>query len=146
MELFMKHSGRHISWNSYGGAGESLEIRSGVEIREENDQRKEHEGFYRGYVMNTGRLLENVYHIALHEVLSPENELKLEWVRELLSMFDFLWNHSEIFMEIVDMPTVEKGRVRGFYNTVYAQFFQYSFQEEKRFKDLLARSHGEAHE
>lgn len=59
-------------------------------------------------------------------------------------MFDFLWNHSELFMEIIDIPTARKGRIQGWYNTVYAQFFQYSFQEEKKFKDILTRSHGDA--
>lgn len=92
--------------------------------------------------MNTTRLIENLYQVSIHGTLSRENEQYLAWIQEFLSMFDFLWNHSELFMEIIDIPTNGKGKINGFYNTVYAQFFKYSFEERKQFKDMLSVAHG----
>lgn len=115
-----------------------------MEIHNEDDQRKEHEGLYRGNIMNTTRLIENLHQIAVYGDLSMEDEQKLAWIREFLSIFDFLWNHSELFMEIIDMSTTEKDRIQGYYNTVYAQFLRCSFQEEKNFQDTLSRVHGKS--
>lgn len=138
----MKHSGRKIAWNSYGGVGEALEIRSGREISEENDQRKERSRFYRGSLMNTARLIQNLYQVSIHGGISFEDEKKLMWIQEFLSMLDFLWNHSEFFMEIVDMPTDKAGKIQGYYNTVYAQFLKRSWSDVKKYKDILTIAHG----
>ncbi len=142
MELIMKHSGKRIEWNSYGGVGESLEIRSGREIYLENDQKKERERFYRGNSMNTFKLIENLYHISMHDSLSPENRLKLIWIQEFLSMFDFLWNHGDLFMEIIDIPLSKEEKISGSYNTVYAQFLKRSFEKGKKIRDTFSVVHG----
>ena len=92
--------------------------------------------------MNTARLMDNLHQVCVHGILSPENEVKLIWIQEFLSMFDFLWNHSEFFMEIIEMPETPKGKINGLYNTVYAQFFGRSFQAEKAFKDVLKTVYG----
>jgi len=47
----MKYSGRKISWNSYGWVGAYLEIRSGREISDKNNQEKERNRYYRGSIM-----------------------------------------------------------------------------------------------
>jgi len=143
MELVMQHSGKRIEWNSYGGAGKSLEIRSGREIYAENDQKKERERFYRGNSMNTFRLIENLYHISIHDSLSLENRQKLIWIQEFLAMFDFLWNHGDLFMEIIDIPFSKDGKISGSYNTVYAQFLKRSFEKQKKIKDVFSVVHGE---
>lgn len=92
--------------------------------------------------MSSARLIENLYQVSVHGSLSRENEQKLMWIQEFLSMFDFLWNHSGLFMEIIDIPTTKTGVVYGFYNTIYAQFLKHSFDEKKKFKEVLARVHG----
>ena len=92
--------------------------------------------------MNTARLMDNLYQICVHGILSRENEVKFIWIQEFLSMFDFLWNHSEFFMEVIEMPETKKGRIGGLYNTVYAQFFGQSFKEERSFKGVLTTSYG----
>lgn len=91
--------------------------------------------------MNSTRLLENLYQVSIHGGLSAEDEQKLMWIQEFLSMFDFLWNHSELFMEIVEIPKTQNGKIYGYYNTVYAQFFKYSFEEQKKFKDIFSIAH-----
>ena len=91
--------------------------------------------------MNTARVIDNLYQVCIHGVLSPEDEIKLIWIQELLSMFDFLWNHSDFFMEITSLPRDKTGKIYGYYNTVYAQFFGRSFGEDASFKDTLIRSH-----
>lgn len=121
--------------------GEALEIRSGRELHAENDTEKEQEQMYRGSVMNTARLIENLYQVAIHGTLSEENEQKLAWIQEFLSMFDFLWNHGEFFMEIIDIPDSKKGKILGYYNTLYAQFFRASFREVRSFKDIIELAH-----
>jgi hypothetical protein len=143
MELVMKHSGKRIEWNSYGGVGESLEIRSGREIYTGNDQTKERERFYRGEIMNTFKLIENLYHISIHDSLSPENRQKLIWIQEFLAMFDFLWNHGDLFMEVINIPISPEGKFSGSYNTVYAQFLKRSFEKQKKIKDIFSIVHGE---
>lgn len=119
-----------------------MEVRSGREISLENDQEKERDRFYRGGVMNSARLIENLYQVGVHGSLSEENERRLMWIQEFLSMFDFLWNHSGFFMEIIDMPTSKEGKIYGFYNTVYAQFLKHSFDEQQKFKDILSIVYG----
>lgn len=119
-----------------------MEIRSGRELSQENDQEKERDRFYRGGIMNSTRLIENLYQVGVHGALSEEDEQKLAWIQEFLSMFDFLWNHSGLFMEIIDVPTIQEGKIYGFYNTVYAQFLRHSFDEQKKFKDILSIAHG----
>ena len=76
----------------------------------------------------------------MHENLSQEDEEKYIWIREFLSMFDFLWNHSGLFMEAIYIPTTKKGDIIGHYNTVEAQFLKYSFQENK-FQNIFLRAH-----
>jgi len=44
-------------------------------------------------------------------------------------------------MEIIDIPDSKKGKISGYYNTLYAQFFRSSFREEKSFKDILESAH-----
>lgn len=139
----MKHSDRKISWNSYGGVGESLEIRSGRELHDKNDQRKERARFFRGKTMNSTRLIGNLYQVGVHGFISKENMQELAWIQEFLSMFDFLWNHSEFFMETIDIPIKEEGGIRGRYNTVYAQFFKSSFDEQKQFQNIISLVHGD---
>ncbi|MDD2916569.1 MAG: hypothetical protein PHH70_01855 [Candidatus Gracilibacteria bacterium] len=141
LELTMWHSGEKIAWNSYGGSGGTLDIRSGRRLDNENDQNKERQLHYRGGLMNTTRLIDNVYQICIHEMLSEENEAYLAWIREFLSMFDFLWNHSEFFMETVHVPMNKKGKIHGMYNTVYSQFFGQSFQDKKSFRDIITTSY-----
>jgi hypothetical protein len=138
----MKHSGRIISWSSYGGIAESIEIRSGREIHNLNNQKKEQERFFRGKAMNSTRLINNLYQISIHSSLSQENEQYLVWIQEFLAMFDFLWNHGEFFMETIDIPTGNEVKVRGRYNTLYAQFFKSSFEEKKNFQDIISVAHG----
>ena len=43
--------------------------------------------------MNTSRLIENLYQVSIHGIMSAEDEKRLVWMQEFLSMFDFLWNH-----------------------------------------------------
>jgi len=88
--------------------------------------------------MNTARLVENMYQICRHGILSEEDELRLIWVQEFLSMFDFLWNHSEFFMEIADIPHIQEKKISGYYNTVYAQFLKYSYRDDKKTKDIIS--------
>lgn len=142
LELIMRHSGKTISWNSHGWVGGSLWMNSGRIITEENDQIKQRQEHYRWSLMNTARLMDNLYQICVHGILSRENEAKLIWIQEFLSMFDFLWNHSEFFMEVIYMPETPKGKISGFYNTVYAQFFRQSFKEDRSFKNVLKTSYG----
>ncbi len=92
--------------------------------------------------MSTARLIEKLYQVIIHEPLSEEGEQKLVWIQEFLAMFDFLWNHSDFFMEIIDIPTVKEGKIYGFYNTIYAQFFRSSFNEKIKFKDIITMAHG----
>jgi len=94
--------------------------------------------------MNTTRLIENLHQIAVYGDFSMEDEQRLAWIREFLSIFDFLWNHSELFMEAIDVPTIGKNGIQGYYNTVYAQFLKCSFQEEKNFQDTLSKAYGES--
>lgn len=141
LELHMEKSGQNIAWTSYGWVGESLEIRSGRKISSENNQENEQDRFYRGNILNTARIVENLYQVCIHGILSVENEQKLIWIQDFLSMFSFLWNHSELFMESVDLPTTKTGKIYGSYNTVYAQFFRSSFQKQKKFKDTLTTVH-----
>ncbi len=58
--------------------------------------------------MNTSRLIENLYQVSIHGIMSAEDEKRLVWMQEFLSMFDFLWNHSEFFMEMINMPTTKQ--------------------------------------
>jgi hypothetical protein len=92
--------------------------------------------------MNTARLIENMYQVCIHGHLSEENEQKLIWIQEFLSMLGFLWNHSEFFMETIDVPTTNQEKIHGLYNTLYAQFFRYTFRDQKKFKDVLPIAHG----
>lgn len=92
--------------------------------------------------MNSTRLIENLYQVSVHGILSKENEQHLMWIQEFLSMFDFLWNHSGLFMEIIHIPTEKNNKLYGLYNTIYAQFLKYSFQEQKKFKDIFSIVHG----
>ncbi|NCP76775.1 hypothetical protein GW830_01360 [bacterium] len=91
--------------------------------------------------MNSIRLLDNLFQISINEDFSEENEQYFIWIGEFLSMFDFLWNHSELFMEIINVPTIETGGISGSYNTVYAQFLKHSFEERKKFKEILTTAH-----
>lgn len=92
--------------------------------------------------MNTTRLMQNLYQVCIQIGLSYEEEQHLLWIQEFLSMFDFLWNHSEFFMEIIDMPKTKTGKIYGYYNTVYSQFLKRSWGDVKKFKDILGIVHG----
>lgn len=91
--------------------------------------------------MNTARLLEKLFQVCIHEKLSEENEQYLQWIQELLSMFDFLWNHSDFFLETIDVPSRKTDKIYGSYNTVYAQFLKRTFDETRKFKDILMTVH-----
>lgn len=92
--------------------------------------------------MNTSRLVENLYQVSALGSLSSDDEQRLMWIQEFLSMSDFLWNHSEFFMEIINIPVRKDRKIHGCYNTVYAQFLKYSFEEQKPFKNILSLAHG----
>ena len=92
--------------------------------------------------MSTTRLIQDVFQISIHSTISEENEQKLLFIQEFLSMFDFLWNHSDFSLEIIDVPTRKTDRIYGSYNTVYAQFLKHTFDETKKFKDIFMAVHG----
>lgn len=92
--------------------------------------------------MSTTQLIEKLYQVIIHGPLSAEGEQKLVWIQEFLSMFDFLWNHSDFFMEIIDLPADKESRIYGFYNTIYAQFFGTSYKEKLKLKDIVSVAHG----
>lgn len=58
--------------------------------------------------MNTSDLLKISIEVSIHGIMSAEDEKRLVWMQEFLSMFDFLWNHSEFFMEMINMPTTKQ--------------------------------------
>lgn len=82
--------------------------------------------------MSTTRLMEKLYQITIHEEVSLEDEEKMALISEFLSIFDFLWNHSESFMEIVDISNTQRDKMYGKYNTTYAQFFRTSFENDEK--------------
>jgi len=135
LELRMKHSNRRTLWNSYGGIGSELEIRSGREIMHEN-RPEELEGFYRGSNLDSHQLFDEIRSIIQYVPLTADQLKELDWIEEILSMFDFLWNHGGLLMEVTNIS--EDGQVlSGNYNSRYAQFRKQSYSDIRSFQEVI---------
>lgn len=133
----MRHSGKKISWNSYGWVGEFLEIRSGRELNDENNQIKRRRQILSRkcyeYIQTYWKSLSSKY--SWDNVCRGWKTFGLVGNFFPCSIFSGIIVNSLWRWLICQQRSNERSTVT--YNTVYAQFFKYSFNDKRRFKDIL---------